>query len=174
MTTIKKYWAAFAVLIILAVIGAYWFYFRKKKPTATITKPSGAGSDSPNPSIIKSDGIEMGTIVYDSGIAGMTFNHGGRSSGANITKSVNLSNIALKDAYSYSIEQYTSPGEESTEIKLFLNGELVDWVSIDWVIERYAHIPVENYTPPGGGVKDEQQQAESNTGKELYARYSHR
>ncbi|MCH2044824.1 MAG: hypothetical protein MK212_11965 [Saprospiraceae bacterium] len=167
---IKKYWTAFAVIAILTLIAIYWFYFRKKK-TKTTAKATGIGSS--KSSIIAEDGIEMGTIVYDSGIAGVTFNHGGRTSSANITQSINLNNIALKDGYSYSIEQYASTGEESTEIKLFLNGELKDWISIDWVIGKYARIPVENYSP-GGGLKDEQEQAESNTGKELVARYVYR
>lgn len=162
MKTMKKYWIAFAILTLLSIVGIYFFYFRKKNKTVATNTGKGAGS-SDNLGIAN-DGIEIEQIVPEGKVGAGKFNYGGNSRSFSITDNINLNNIALQHGYSYTIKQDHTIGAESTEIQLFLNGQLLDWVSIDWVIGASAHIPVDTYTGSGGGGhKDDQEQV--GTGK---------
>lgn len=160
----KKYWIGFAVIALTLALVLYFFYFKKKKSEASpSSNGSSQSSGNANTVAVKNDGIVIDQIVPEAKIGSGSFNYGGRSVNFNITNSVNLNNIALQNGYSYTINNDATIGEESTNIQLFLNGSMISWIFIDWVIGEYTEMPIGNTSSSGGGSfkDDEVEQQES-------------
>lgn len=138
MKVLRKYWYIFLALAFFALVGVVLFFRKKNNAQVLVEKPS---NDVLSQSRTGNAEIKVNRIIPNTYIVSGTIEYEGGSKSFSASQATYVENVAIRNGYSYTIKS-EGINSDSTDIQVFYNGKMLDWVSVDWQENKFAHIPV--------------------------------